>query len=228
MAWCEGEALGGLLITVEGVEGSGKSTQIQRLAARFRGLGLPLELSKEPGGTALGCELRQLLLEPHATGETWAPTAELLLFYADRAQHLARIVLPALEADKIVLLDRFDDSTRAYQGAQGISDTVLNRLSEVVLGRLKPRLTILLDVDPELSLVRVAARNGAAAGFRETRFDEETLEFHERVRSRFLAIAQREPQRVMIIAAQESPDQVEAAIWARVAPLLRTTGRRME
>ena len=220
--------MGGLLITMEGVEGSGKSTQIQRLVARLRGLGLPLEVSKEPGGTALGRELRQLLLEPHASGETWAPKAELLLFYADRAQHLAQLIGPALEAGKIVLLDRFDDSTRAYQGAQGISDAVLDRLNEVVLGRLKPHLTILLDVDPKLSLVRVEARNNATAGFRETRFDEETLEFHNRVRSRFLAIAQREPRRVVIIKAQEPADQVEEAIWAKVAPLLRSATQGME
>jgi dTMP kinase len=220
--------LGGLLITMEGVEGSGKSTQIQRLAAHLRQLGLPLELSKEPGGTALGREVRQLLLEPHASGETWAPKAELLLFYADRAQHLERFILPALEEDKLVLLDRFDDSTRAYQGAQGINETILARLNEVVLGRLKPHLTILLDVDPTLSLERVEARNGATAGFKETRFDEETLEFHKRVRNRFLAIAQREPQRVVVIAAQEAPDHVEQAIWAKVAPLLRTAGLRTD
>jgi dTMP kinase len=213
---------------MEGVEGSGKSTQIQRLAAHLRQLGLPVELSKEPGGTALGRELRQLLLEPHPSGETWAPKAELLLFYADRAQHLERFVLPALEEGKLVLLDRFDDSTRAYQGAQGINETTLARLNEVVLGRLKPHLTVLLDVDPTLSLERVEARNGATADFKETRFDEETLEFHKRVRNRFLAIAQREPQRVVIIAAQEAADHVEQAIWAKVAPLLRTAGLRTD
>ena len=207
---------------MEGVEGSGKSTQLQRLASRLRALGLPLELSKEPGGTPLGMALRQLLLEPHASGATWAPKAELLLFYADRAQHLARFILPALEADKVVLLDRFDDSTRAYQGAQGIPEDVIGRLAEIVLGRLKPHLTIVLDMDPALSLERVRARNAAQEGFRETRFDEEALAFHQRVRSRFLAIAQREPQRVVVVSAQDAPDQVEEAIWAKVAPLVRT------
>ena len=207
---------------MEGVEGSGKSTQIQRLATRLRGLGLPLAQSKEPGGTALGLELRQLLLEPHPSGETWAPKAELLLFYADRAQHMARFILPALEAGKVVLLDRFDDSTRAYQGAQGIPEAVLNRLGEVVLGRLKPHLTIILDLDPVLSLERVRARNAAQEGFRETRFDEEALAFHQRVRSRFLAIAHREPQRVVVVPALEAPDRVEEAIWAKAGPLVRT------
>jgi dTMP kinase len=187
-----------------------------------------VEVSKEPGGTELGRELRALLLEPHPSGETWAPKAELMLFYADRAQHLARFVLPMLEQGKVVLLDRFDDSTRAYQGAQGISDAVLDRMGEVVLGRLKPTLTLILDMDPAESLVRVGSRNGAIEAFRETRFDEETLDFHRRVRSRFLIIAQREPQRVAVVSAREDAGKVEEAVWARVAPLMRTAGYRVE
>jgi len=101
--------LTGLLITMEGVEGSGKSTQIERLAARLRRAGVPVEVSKEPGGTVLGRSIRALLLEPHPSGETWAPKAELMLFYADRAQHVATFVGPMLELGKVVLLDRFDD-----------------------------------------------------------------------------------------------------------------------
>jgi len=218
----------GLLITMEGIEGSGKSTQLRRLAARLAQCGIPVEVTKEPGGTPLCRELRQLLLEPHASGETWAPKAELLLFYADRAQHLAEFLIPALEAGSLVLLDRFDDSTRAYQGAQGITDAVLDRIGEVVLGRLKPNLTLLLDMDPEVSLRRVDSRNAAAEGFKETRFDQEHLEFHRRVRSRFLAIAQKEPQRVVVVAAQDAPEAVEEAIWNRLAPLLRTAGLKVE
>jgi len=220
--------LTGLLITMEGVEGSGKSTQIQRLAARLQRFGVAVEVSKEPGGTPLCQAIRALLLEPHPTGETWAPKAELMLFYADRAQHIARFITPMLDAGKVLLLDRFDDSTRAYQGAQGMSDTVLDRLGQVVLGRLKPSLTLLLDVDPAVSLLRVVARNQADADFRETRFDEEALEFHRQVRNRFLGIAQRDPQRVAVIPAQEDPDRVEEAIWVRVAPLLRIAGYRVE
>ena len=216
--------MAGLLITMEGIEGSGKSTQLRRLAARLGQCGIDVEVTKEPGGTPLCRELRQLLLEPHASGETWCPKAELLLFYADRAQHLAEVVTPALEAGRVVLLDRFDDSTRAYQGAQGLTDSVLERVAEVVLGRLKPNLTLLLDMDPVVSLRRVEARNAAAAGFRETRFDQEHLDFHRRVRSRFLAIAQKEPQRVAVIPAQDGPDAVEEAIWSRLAPMLRTAG----
>ena len=220
--------MAGLFITMVGIEGSGKSTQIRRLAARLGRCGAAVEVSKEPGGTVLGRELRQLLLEPHASGETWAPKAELLLFYADRAQHLEKFITPALEAGRVVLLDRFDDSTRAYQGAQGISDTILDRIGEVVLGRLKPNRTILLDMDPKVSLGRVADRNAATAGFRETRFDQERLEFHQQVRSRFLAIAHKEPQRIMVVPAQEAPDAVEELIWARLAPLLRTAGLPVE
>jgi dTMP kinase len=214
----------GLFITMEGIEGSGKSTQIRKLEARLASCGIPAEVSKEPGGTPLCRELRQLLLEPHASGEAWCAKAELLLFYADRAQHLAQFILPALEEGRLVLLDRFDDSTRAYQGAQGISDTVVERIGELVLGRVKPNLTFILDMDPEVSLARVAARNAAASGFKETRFDQEHLAFHQRVRSRFLAIAQRDPQRVVVVNAQDSPEAVEEAIWGRLAPLLRTAG----
>jgi dTMP kinase len=213
---------------MEGVEGCGKSTQIRRLEARLNRLGITVDVSKEPGGTPLCSEIRQLLLVPHASGERWAPKAELLLFYADRAQHLAEFVIPALEAGRVVLLDRFDDSTRAYQGAQGISDLLLNRLGEAVLGRLKPNLTLLLDMDPEVSLRRVATRNAADREFQETRFDEERLEFHRWVRSRFLSIAQKEPQRVVVIPAEDTADAVEEAIWARLTPLFRTAGLPVE
>jgi len=218
----------GLFITMEGVEGSGKTTQIRKLAVRLGRLGIPVEVSKEPGGTPLCRELRQLLLEPHVSGETWCPKAELLLFYADRAQHLAEFLVPNLEAGKLVLLDRFDDSTRAYQGAQGVSDTMVDRIGEAVVGRLKPNLTILLDMDPAVALERVQARNAADETFRETRFDQEQLAFHQRVRSRFLAIANKEPQRVVVVSALEEADTVEEAIWARLTPLLRTAGLPVE
>jgi dTMP kinase len=141
---------------------------------------------------------------------------------------LAEFVIPALEAGRVVLLDRFDDSTRAYQGAQGISDLLLNRLGEAVLGRLKPNLTLLLDMDPEVSLRRVATRNAADREFQETRFDEERLEFHRWVRSRFLSSAQKEPQRVVVIPAEDTADAVEEAIWARLTPLFRTAGLPVE
>ena len=216
--------MAGLLITMEGGEGSGKSTQLHLLANRLRQAGVPLEVSKEPGGTVLGREIRSLVLEPHPSGETWAPIAELLLFYADRAQHVARLIRPALEAGKVVLLDRFEDSSRAYQGARGIEDGILDRLAEVVLGPLKPDLTLLLDLDPGASLVRVAARNGSEEGFRETLFDDLTLDFHRKVRERFLALARKEPRRLAVIPAGGSAGEVAEAVWGRVAPLLKTAG----
>ena len=215
----------GVFITIEGVEGAGKSTQMLRLSEHLRRLGLPLVVSKEPGGTVLGRELRRLLLEPHASGETWCGESELLLFYADRAQHLETLIRPSLAEGKIVLVDRFEDSTRAYQGASGMPESSLDRLSELVLRGLKPHLTIMLDMDPELSLQRVEVRNLAyGAEFTETRFDEAELDFHRRVRNRFLAIAQAHPNRVALIPARDPVDQVESVIWARVAPLLRSAG----
>lgn len=219
----------GVFITIEGVEGSGKSTQLLRLSERLRRLDLPVVVSKEPGGTALGRELRRLLLERHSSGETWCPESELLLFYADRAQHLETTIRPALAEGKIVVVDRFEDSTRAYQGASGVAESSLDRLNELVLRGLKPHLTVMLDMDPELSLQRVEVRNLAlGAEFAETRFDEAELEFHRRVRNRFLAIAQNHPNRVALIPARDPVDQVESVIWQRVAPLLRSAGFRAD
>jgi len=215
----------GVFITLEGVEGSGKSTQLLRLSERLRRLGLPVLVSKEPGGTALGRELRRLLLERHASGERWCPEAELLLFYADRAQHLETVIRPSLAEGMIVLVDRFEDSTRAYQGASGVAESSLDRLNELVLRGLKPQLTVMLDMDPEVSLHRVEVRNLAlGTEFAETRFDEAELDFHRRVRNRFLVIAQNHPNRVALVSAMDPADQVEAAIWLRVAPLLRSSG----
>ena len=215
----------GVFITIEGVEGAGKSTQMLHLSEHLRRLGLPLVVSKEPGGTALGRELRRLLLERHASGETWCADSELLLFYADRAQHVDRVIRPALAAGKVVLVDRFEDSTRAYQGASGVPESALDRLSDLVLHGLRPHLTVMLDMDPEASLQRVEVRNlSLGAEFAETRFDEAELEFHRRVRNRFLAIAQSHPNRVALIPARDPVERVEAAIWARVAPLLRNAG----
>lgn len=215
----------GVFITIEGIEGSGKSTQLLRLSERLRRLELPLVVSKEPGGTNLGREVRRLLLERHPSGETWCADAELLLFYADRAQHLEAVIRPALAEGKVVLVDRFEDSTRAYQGASGVGETAMDRLSDLVLRGLRPNLTVMLDMDPEGSLQRVEVRNLAmGSDFAETRFDEAELEFHRKVRKRFLAIAQQHPNRVALIPARDPADAVEAAIWARVAPLLRSAG----
>ena len=214
----------GVLVTFEGIEGSGKSTQLLRLSERLRHLGVDHLVTKEPGGTTLGAEIRRLLLTRHPSGEAWAPEAELLLFYADRAQHLRTVIRPALEAGQVVLVDRFEDSTRAYQGASGVGDDALNHLRDLVLQRLRPQLTVLLDLDPEQGLTRAGARNEALPGFQETRFDDAAVDFHRRVRQRFLQIAKDEPQRVHLVPAKDEPGAVEAGVWRVVAPLLRSAG----
>jgi len=215
----------GVFITIEGVEGSGKSTQIQRLAEHLQALGLPAVFSKEPGGTALGRELRALLLSPHASGEKWCPDAELLLFYADRSQHVANLIRPALQAGKIVVVDRFEDSSRAYQGASGVDEKSLTQLRELVLGDFRPDLTLILDMDPEASLRRVATRNAAlGATFTETRFDGEAMAFHRRVRERFQIIAAQEPDRVKLVPAEAEADQVATALWQHLTPCLQRAG----
>ncbi|HTL99050.1 MAG TPA: dTMP kinase [Holophagaceae bacterium] len=213
-----------MLVTFEGIEGSGKSTQLLRLSERLRRLGVSHIVTKEPGGTALGAELRRLLLVRHASGEAWAPESELLLFYADRAQHLKTVIRPALEAGQLVLVDRFEDSTRAYQGASGVSEDALNHLRDLVLQRLRPPLTVLLDLEPEQGLTRAGARNEALPGFQETRFDEAAVDYHRRVRQRFLQIAKEEPQRVCIVPARDEASAVEAGVWRAVSPLLRSAG----
>lgn len=214
----------GVLVSFEGIEGSGKSTQLLRLSERLRRHGVPHLVTKEPGGTVLGAEIRRLLLTRHPSGEAWAPEAELLLFYADRAQHLRQVIRPALEAGEVVLVDRFEDSTRAYQGASGVAEDALNHLRDLVLHRVRPNLTVLLDLDPEQGLSRAGARNEALPGFQETRFDEAALDFHRRVRQRFLQIAKDEPQRVNVVQAKDDPAAVESGVWRAVAPLLRSAG----
>jgi len=219
-----GSILAGVLITLEGIEGSGKSTQLGFLSNRLSKHGLSCVCSKEPGGTSLGKELRSLLLTPHPSGEKWRPDAELLLFYADRVQHIETIIRPALQAGRIVLLDRFEDSTRAYQGAQGIPEKTLAVLSQMVLKDLRPDLTLLFDADPVKTLIRANTRNKEKSGFTETRFDNEALDFHERVRGSFLEIAYKEPDRVHVIKADESPEDVADNVWSVVVPMLKLTG----
>ena len=173
---------------------------------------------------ALGAEIRRLLLTRHTSGEIWAPEAELMLFYADRAQHLKAVIRPGLDAGQVVLVDRFEDSTRAYQGASGVSEDALNHLRDIVLNRLRPHLTVLLDLEPEQGLSRAGTRNQALPGFQETRFDDAALDFHRRVRKRFLQIAKEEPQRVSIVPATGDPTVVEEGVWRAVSPLLRSSG----
>jgi dTMP kinase len=214
----------GLWITFEGGEGSGKTTQLERLAARLDASGEVVVRTREPGGTALGRELRTILLRP--AEQPMSPMAELMLYAADRAQHLHEVVLPALERGEIVLCDRFLDATLAYQGfGRGLgTDCVLELHRRPPLDR-RPHRTILLDVDPEIALARARARDDERdAGRDEGRFEAEDLDFHRRVRDGYLALAREAPDRYRVVPAPGGPDAVEAAVLVALRDLPRLEG----
>ncbi len=194
-------------LTLEGIEGCGKSTQARRLAAA---LGPQVVLSREPGGTALGRAVRGLLLEPEHLG--MAPAAELLLFFADRAQHVAEVIRPALAQGKQVISDRYTDSSLAYQGyGRGVRLDLILAMHEVATGGLWPSLTLLLDLPVEEGLGRVAARGG------HDRLEAEVLEFHERVRRGYLEMAGRQPERWVVVDGRGSQDAVASRVGAAVS-----------
>ena len=199
----------GRFVTFEGGEGAGKSTQMARLAARLGAVGLPVLRTREPGGTEEAEAIRRLLLEGRA--ERWTPTAELLLVAAARAEHLARVIEPALEAGVWVLCDRYLDSTRVYQGlAGGVGLERVDRLQGELLRFRLPDLTILLDLPVEVGL----ARRGAAGA--ASRFERKGRAFHELVREGFRRLAAAEPERIVLVDADRSAEEVEAAIVALV------------
>jgi dTMP kinase len=206
---------GALFITLEGIEGSGKTTQMGFVADFLQARGLACTLTREPGGTPLGARIRALLLDP--ANHHMAPTTELLLYFADRAQHLHQVVRPALEAGQAVICDRFVDATLAYQGAaRGLGPERLRRLHDLLLDGLMPDLTLLFDLDPATGLTRARRdleRGGRPAG--EARFENEDLEFHRRVRDGYLDLARREPGRFRRLDAARPPEGVQAQI-ARV------------
>jgi dTMP kinase len=204
----------GVFITIEGGEGAGKSTQLVRLAGALRRTGREVVATREPGGTEEAEAIRALLVGG-APGR-WDPLAETLLHYAARAQHVARLVRPALERGAAVLSDRFADSTMAYQGfGQGVPRGTIRAIHAASLGRFAPDLTLILDLPVETGLARAAGRQ---ATNRYERFD---AGFHARVRAGFLAIAREEPGRCVVIDASRPPDAVWAAIVAAVSGRLR-------
>ena len=210
----------GLFITLEGGDGVGKSTQAELLAAWLEEQGREVVRTREPGGTPLGLEIRRLLL--HGGGEIGAvdPRAEALLYAADRAQHVATVVRPALERGAVVVQDRYIDSSLAYQGAGRVLDVAeVRELSEWASGRLWPDLTVLLDLDPGAAAERLAARNSATGGAVD-RLEAEAAAFHEAVREGFRVIAAAEPERFLVLDAIRTPEALHAEVRARVAPLL--------
>lgn len=182
-----------LFVTVEGIEGSGKSTLVRALADRLAARGIDVLATREPGDTVLGRAVRAALLE--VTTDPPTPTAELLLYLADRHQHVERVVRPALATGRVVLCDRFSDSTLAYQGyGRGLDLETVRTLDRVARTDLTPSLVIVLDCPPEVGLARAHARTGS-----RDRLEQEPLAFHERVRAGFRALAAAEPDRHLVI-----------------------------
>lgn len=200
----------GCFITFEGLDGSGKSTHLERLANALRAEGREVLTTREPGGTAIGERIREILLDSRTQG--LAPLGELALMFASRAQQIAEVIQPALNRGAWVLCDRYTDSSEAYQGAgrQLGVDTVFTLHRVLCLG-LQPDLTILLDNDVSVSVARARRRNEAATGD-ENRFEQENRAFFERVHRQFLTIAHREPERVTLIDARRQADAVQREI----------------
>lgn len=205
----------GLFVTFEGMDGSGKTTQLTRLARRLRGEGRTVLETAEPGGTRIGIEIRRILLDP--ANQELCPAAELLLYFASRAQNVDERIQPALSRGEIVLADRFTDSSLVYQGhGRGLGAENVLALDRIACQGLKPDLTILLDIDAETSLARAHTRNAAETSS-ETRMDEQSLEFHRKVHAAYRDLAAREPQRVKLISGCAPPDRIEEAIWRLVS-----------
>ncbi len=205
----------GFFITFEGLDGSGKSTQMGRLAASLRAKGLPARETRQPGGTKLGDRLRALLLDARSAAPV-APLAELALMFADRAQAIAEVVRPALDRGDMLLCDRWTDSTEAYQGGgRGLGEAVVHRLHEAICGGLHPDLTLLLLPPLEVSLERARRRNTlhvAQTGRDESRFEAESDGFFRRTHAQYEAIAAREPLRVVVIDEDETVEAIHTRI----------------
>jgi len=204
----------GKFITFEGIDGSGKSTQMRFLAERLRADGRDVFETVEPGGTGVGQQIRRILLD--SANQDLRPTAELLLYFASRAQNVEQCILPALQAGKIVLCDRFTDSTVAYQGyARGLGAETVLALDRIACHRLTPNLTLLIDVEVDMGFARMRARN-ASGPANETRLDDESREFHRKVRDAYLTIAGQHADRFRVIDGRGAPEDVAARVWENV------------
>lgn len=200
----------GIFITLEGIDGTGKSTQHRLLVRYLRSQGRKVISTREPGGTTVGERVRNIALASR-TGEL-APLAELALMYAARAQHLDKVVRPALARGEIVVSDRFNDASFAYQGAgRRLGIKAVRAFDRIVCGRTQAELTIVLDLDPRVALARAQGREIRRNSTRG-RFEAAGLEFHQRVRAGYLAIARREPRRVKVVKADRPVAEVQAEI----------------
>ena len=201
-----------MFITLEGIEGSGKTTQIRHIAEYIKSKGQDCVITREPGGTDIGKKIRTILLDSNSKGLD--PSAELLLYVADRIQHVNEVIHPALSLGKIVLCDRYFDATVAYQGfARGIDMDLITMLHKKVVENLRPDITILLDLPAETGLKRAWEQiNNGARTSAETRFEEEKITFHENVRAGYLELARMEPERFRIIDAARNEKTVKEDI----------------
>jgi dTMP kinase len=209
----------GLFITLEGPDGSGKSTQAHLLAERLRREGRQVLETVEPGGTPIGQQIRGILLNP--ANQDLVPTAELLLMFAARAQNVEQWILPALEQGRIVVCDRFTDSSLAYQGAaRGLGAGTVLAVDRIACHGLVPDLTLCIDIDTETGLARAHSRNRVDTGKNESRLDEQSIEFHRKARDAYHELAKSQPKRFHLIDGNDTPEAVAENVWKQVAPLL--------
>jgi dTMP kinase len=209
----------GLFITLEGPDGSGKSTQAHLLAERLRREGHQVLETVEPGGTPIGQQIRGILLNP--ANQDLVPTAELLLMFAARAQNVEQWILPALEQGRIVVCDRFTDSSLAYQGAaRGLGAGTVLAVDRIACHGLVPDLTLCIDIDTETGLARAHSRNRVDTGKKESRLDEQSIEFHRKARDAYHELAKSQPKRFHLIDGNDTPEAVAENVWKQVAPLL--------
>jgi dTMP kinase len=202
----------GFLISFEGSEGSGKSTQISRIADRFEDAGYDVVVTREPGGTPIGEEIRHTLMHA-AESHNMMPETELLLFAASRAQLVREVILPAVEAGKIVLCDRFMDSTTVYQGvARNIQSEPVHLINTFAVGHMVPDVTVVIDLDAELGLQRVRHR----ANDMPDRMEKENIEFYQKVRNGYLMLAKAMPERFIVVDGELPAQELEETIWKQL------------
>jgi dTMP kinase len=210
-----------LFITFEGVEGSGKTTQIRRLKRYLTQKGIPCKVTREPGGCPIGEKVRKILLDPDH--REMVPLSELLLYEASRAQHVKEVIEPLLERGVTVLCDRFSDATIAYQGfGRKLDLGLIQRFNRLSTQRIKPDITFLLDCPSEMGLKRAIQRNQTLKKEKEERFEREKIQFHHRVRRGYLSIAKQEPHRVKVIDTRQGEEKTFEKIRQIIDKLIET------
>lgn len=216
--------MSGTFISFEGIDGSGKSTQLRLLAKYLEEAGCEVVLTREPGGTPVGIRLRGALLDAH---EEVDPLTELLVFAADRAQHVRRVLRPAIEAGKVIFSDRYADATVAYQGAgRGFSPELIAEIIGLATEGLKPDLTVLFDLSVEESTARTSRRSDGK--HKGDRLDAESSDFHVRVRDAYLELARAEPERVKIVETNRPAEETHKRVKEIIVPFLKSRGHLVE